>query len=113
GSRAVAGRLAVAAVSGPGLSVEFGLLWPRFMARFGAAFGVSFTLESCAFFLEAIFLALYLCGWGRLRPRKHLLCGVPVAISGVASALFVTTANAWMNGPVGLVRGPDGELVST
>src|SRR5690606_27698415 len=73
----------------------------------------SFTLESFAVFLEAIFLALYLYGWDRLSPRKHLLCGLPVGLSGVASALFVTTANAWMNGPVGLVRGPDGELIST
>ncbi|WP_052345201.1 cytochrome ubiquinol oxidase subunit I [Thermocrispum municipale] len=112
-SKAVAVLFAVGAVSGTVLSVEFGLLWPHFMERFGSAFGVSFTLESFAFFLEAIFLALYLYGWDRLSPRKHLLCGVPVAISGVASALFVTTANAWMNGPVGLVRGPDGELVST
>lgn len=112
-SKAVAVLFAVGAVSGTVLSVEFGLLWPDFMARFGSAFGLSFTLESFAFFLEAIFLALYLYGWDRLSPRAHLLCGVPVALSGVASALFVTTANAWMNGPVGLVRGPDGELVST
>src|SRR5690606_41318487 len=100
----------VGAGSCPVLSVEFGWLWPHFVERFGSGFGVSFTLESFAFYLEAIFLALYLYGWGRLSPRKHLLCGVPVALSGVASALFVTTANAWMNGPVGLVRGPDGEL---
>lgn len=112
-SKAVAVLFAVGAVSGTVLSVEFGLLWPEFMARFGSAFGLSFTLESFAFFLEAIFLALYLYGWDRLSPRAHLLCGVPVALSGVASALFVTTANAWMNGPVGLVRGPTGELVST
>lgn len=112
-SKAVAVLFAVGAVSGTVLSVEFGLLWPEFMARFGSAFGISFTLESFAFFLEAIFLALYLYGWDRLSPRAHLLCGIPVAVSGVASALFVTTANAWMNGPVGLVEGTDGELVST
>jgi cytochrome d ubiquinol oxidase subunit I len=112
-SKVVAVLFAIGAVSGTVLSIEFGLLWPEFMARFGSAFGVSFTLESFAFFLEAIFLALYLYGWNRLSPRAHLLCGVPVALAGVASALFVTTANAWMNGPVGLVRGPDGTLVST
>ncbi|MGH3468768.1 MAG: cytochrome ubiquinol oxidase subunit I [Thermocrispum sp.] len=112
-SKAVAVLFAVGAVSGTVLSVEFGLLWPEFMERFGSAFGVSFTLESFAFFVEAIFLALSLYGWDRLSPRRHLLCGVPVALAGVASAVFVTTANAWMNGPVGLVRGPDGELVST
>lgn len=112
-SKAVAVLFAVGAVSGTVLSLEFGLLWPTFMERFGAAIGLSFTLESFAFFIEAIFLALYLYGWDRLRPRAHLLCAVPVALGGVASALFVTTANAWMNGPVGLVEGSDGTLVAT
>lgn len=110
---AVAVLFAVGAVSGTVLSIEFGLLWPAFMERFGAAIGLSFTLESFAFFVEAIFLALYLYGWDRLSPRAHLLCAVPVALGGMASALFVTTANAWMNGPVGLVAGPDGALVAT
>lgn len=112
-SKAVAVLFAVGAVSGTVLSVEFGLLWPEFMKRFGSAFGISFTLESFAFFLEAIFVALYLYGWDRLTPRAHLLCGIPVGVSGVASAGFVTTANAWMNGPIGLVKGPHGELIST
>jgi cytochrome d ubiquinol oxidase subunit I len=112
-SKAVAVLFAVGAVSGTVLSLEFGLLWPVFMARFGSAIGLSFTLESFAFFIEAIFLALYLYGWKRLAPRVHLLCAVPVALGGMASALFVTTANAWMNGPVGLVTGPDGRLVAT
>ncbi len=112
-SKAVAVLFAVGAVSGTVLSIEFGLLWPKFMARFGAAIGLSFALESFAFFVEAIFLALYLYGWSRLSPRAHLLCAVPVAVGGMASALFVTTANAWMNGPVGLVAGPDGRLVAT
>ena len=112
-SKAVAVLFAVGAVSGTVLSLEFGLLWPTFMARFGSAIGLSFTLESFAFFVEAIFLALYLYGWKRLAPRVHLLCAVPVALGGMASALFVTTANAWMNGPVGLVAGPGGGLVAT
>jgi cytochrome bd ubiquinol oxidase subunit I len=112
-SKAVAVLFGVGAVSGTVLSVEFGLLWPKFMAEFGSAIGLSFTLESFAFFLEAIFLALYLYGWNRLSPRAHLLSAVPIAVSGMASALFVTTANAWMNGPVGLVSGPDGRLVAS
>ena len=112
-SKAVAVLFGVGAVSGTVLSIEFGLLWPKFMAEFGSAIGLSFTLESFAFFLEAIFLALYLYGWDRLSSRAHLLTAVPIAISGMASALFVTTANAWMNGPVGLVRGPEGRHIAT
>lgn len=103
-SKAFAVLFGVGAVSGTVLSVEFGLLWPAFMERYGSAFGVSFSLEAFAFFAEAIFLGLYLYGWDRLSPRAHWWCGVPVAIGGTLSALFVTTANAWMNTPVGIVE---------
>jgi cytochrome d ubiquinol oxidase subunit I len=94
---------AIGAVSGTVLSFEFGLLWPNFMATYSGAFGVSFSLEAFAFFAEAIFLGLYFYGWDRLTPRAHWWTGVPVAIGGLASAGFVTTANAWMNAPVGIV----------
>lgn len=110
-SKAFAVVFAVGAVSGTVLSFEFGLLWPTFMERYGGVFGLAFTLEAFAFFLEAIFLGLYLYGWDRLSPRAHWWTGVPVAVSGMASALFVTTANAWMNTPVGFVE-VDGKVVS-
>jgi cytochrome d ubiquinol oxidase subunit I len=110
-SKAFAVLFAVGAVSGTVLSFEFGLLWPTFMARYGGVFGSAFTLEAFAFFLEAIFLGLYLYGWDRLPPRAHWWTGVPVAVAGMASALFVTTANAWMNTPVGFVE-TGGKVVS-
>jgi cytochrome d ubiquinol oxidase subunit I len=66
-----------------------------------------FSLEGFAFFTEAIFLGIYLYGWDRISPRSHLWAGVAVAISGIASGIFVVFANAWMNSPVGfdLVNG--------
>jgi cytochrome d ubiquinol oxidase subunit I len=103
-AKAFAVLFAVGAVSGTVLSFEFGILWPTFMSRYGGVFGIAFTLEAFAFFLEAIFLGLYLYGWDRMSPRLHWWTGVPVAIAGMASALFVTTANAWMNTPVGFVE---------
>jgi cytochrome d ubiquinol oxidase subunit I len=92
---------AVGAVTGTALSFLMGLLWPRFVSTFGAVIGLPFTLETFAFFVEAIFLGIYFYGWERLSPRAHWWCGVPVAIAGLASAAFVVTANAWMNAPVG------------
>jgi cytochrome bd ubiquinol oxidase subunit I len=98
----VAGVLfAVGAVSGTILSFEMGLLWPGLMGTFGAVFGLPFALEGFAFFIEAIFLGIYLYAWDRLPPRVHLISGVPILIAGVASAFFVVTANAWMNDPRG------------
>jgi cytochrome bd ubiquinol oxidase subunit I len=98
---------AVGAVSGTVLSFEFGLLWPSFMNWAGALIGPLFALEGFAFFTEAIFLGLYLYGWQHLGPRTHLVTGMVVALSGVASAIVVVIANAWMNTPTGfeLVEG--------
>jgi cytochrome d ubiquinol oxidase subunit I len=70
-SKVFAVLFAVGAVSGTVLSFELGLLWPEFMARFGAVIGLPFTLEGFAFFLEAIFVGIYLYGWDRLPPRAH------------------------------------------
>jgi cytochrome bd ubiquinol oxidase subunit I len=100
-SKAVAVLFAVGAVTGTVLSFEFGLLWPRFMDRFGDAFGIAFAIEGIFFFLEAIFIAIYIYGWDRLSPRAHMWAAVPIVISGVGGAFSVIAANAWMNQPQG------------
>jgi len=110
-SRAFGILFAVGAVSGTTLSFELGLLWPRFMAFSGAIFGLPFTAEGFAFFLEAIFLGLYLYGWNRLTPVAHWLTGIPVAVSGALSSVFVVMANAWMNSPSGFRLDAAGRLV--
>jgi cytochrome d ubiquinol oxidase subunit I len=99
---------AVGAVSGTVISFELGLLWPRFMEFAGAIIGMPFSLEGFAFFAEAIFLGIYLYGWGRVTPGLHLAAGVVVAASGALSAFFVTLANAWMNVPAGFELAADG-----
>jgi cytochrome d ubiquinol oxidase subunit I len=106
-ARAMGVLFAVGAVSGTILSFELGLLWPGLMGTFGQVIGLPFTLEGFAFFIEAIFLGIYLYGWDRLPPRAHLLSGIPLVVAGVASAFFVVAANAWMNQPRGfdLVNG--------
>ena len=101
-AKATALTFAVGAVSGTALSFELGLLWPRFMEVAGSTLGPAFALEGYAFFIEAIFLGLYLYGWERLSPRAHWWTGVPVAISGLMSGILVVAANAWMQTPVGI-----------
>jgi cytochrome bd ubiquinol oxidase subunit I len=100
-SKGVAVLFAVGAVTGTVLSFEFGLLWPRFMDRFGDAFGIAFGIEGIFFFLEAIFIAIYIYGWDRLSPRAHMLAAIPIVISGIGGAFSVIAANAWMNQPQG------------
>ena len=102
-SKGTAILFAVGAVSGTVLSFELGLLWPTFMEQAGPSIGPLFALEGFAFFTEAIFLGIYLYGWSKIPPRIHFLSGLIVLASGMASAVFVVTANAWMNAPSGFV----------
>ena len=92
---------AVGVVTGTILSFEFGLLWPEFMATFGEVFGIAFGLEGISFFVEAIFIAIYVYGWDRLSRRAHFLTGVPIVISGFTGSLNVIAVNGWMNNPEG------------
>ena len=92
---------AIGAVSGTVLSFEMGLLWPGLMGRYGDVLGLPFAFEGLSFFVEAIFLGLYLYGWGRVPPKRHLLMLVPMAVAGVVGSYCVISVNAWMNMPVG------------
>ena len=98
----VAGVLfAIGAVSGTVLSFEMGLLWPGLMATFGDVIGLAFALEGISFFLEAIFLGIYVYGWGRLPGRLHLLMLAPIITAGIVGSFMVISVNAWMNAPAG------------
>jgi cytochrome d ubiquinol oxidase subunit I len=101
---------AVGVVSGTILSFELGLLWPRFMERFGEVFGFAFLLEGFSFFIEAIFIAIYVYGWDRLSPRVHLLSGVPIVITGLTGSFMVLSVNGWMNHPTGFTLTASGAV---
>ena len=100
-SKVAAVLFAVGAVSGTILSFEMGLLWPEFMRRFGDVIGLPFALEGIAFFLEAIFLGIYLYGWGRMPPKLHRAMLVPITAAGVVGTFCILAVNAWMNHPSG------------
>src|SRR5580693_1971219 len=100
-SKVMAVLVAVGAVSGTVLSYEMGLLWPGLMGRFGAAIGFPFSLEGIFFFLEAIFVGVYLYGWQRLSPWAHWWSGMPIVVAGILGAISVVAANSWMNSPAG------------
>lgn len=100
-SKGVAIFFATGAVSGTVLSFELGLLWPKFMEHAGPIFGMPFSLEGTAFFIEAIALGFYLYGWNRVNPWFHWATGVVVGVSGLISGILVVAANSWMNSPAG------------
>src|SRR3954453_15463458 len=99
--RVMVALFAVGVITGTILSFEMGLLWPGFMATFGSVFGLGFAIEGFSFFLEAIFIGIYVYGWQRLSPRAHLLSGVPIVITGFTGSWMVIAVNAWMQHPSG------------
>jgi cytochrome d ubiquinol oxidase subunit I len=100
-TRVMAALFAIGVITGTLLSFEMGLLWPAFTATFGSVFGLGFAVEGFSFFMEAIFIAIYIYGWDRLSPRAHFLSGFPIAIAGFTGSLTVISVNAWMNHPSG------------
>src|SRR3984885_13597823 len=110
-SQAMGVLVAVGAITGTVLSFEMGLLWPGLMRQYGAVLGLPFGIEGLFFFLEAIFTAIYLYGWRRLRGWAHFWTGVPIAVSGIGGAMSVIAVNSWMNQPGGFTAA-GGQIVT-
>src|SRR3984893_18338568 len=111
-TRVVVALFAVGVITGTLLSFEMGLLWPNFTARFGSVCGLGFAIEGFSFFMEAIFIGIYVYGWDRLSPRAHLASGLPIIITGFTGSLTVISVNAWMNHPGGFrLRAGEGVAV--
>jgi cytochrome bd ubiquinol oxidase subunit I len=109
-TRVMVALFAVGVVTGSILSFEMGLLWPAFTATFGSVFGLGFALEGFSFFIEAIFIGIYVYGWDRMSTRAHLASGIPIVLAGITGSLMVIAVNAWMNNPGGFaIR--DGQVV--
>jgi cytochrome bd ubiquinol oxidase subunit I len=107
-SHIMAVLFAVGAVSGTVLSFEMGLLWPGLTGIFGDVFGLPFGLEGIFFFLEAIFVTIYIYGWKHLRPWTHFWSGVVLPFVAVGGTFSIISANGWMNSPTGFTLGSDG-----
>jgi cytochrome bd ubiquinol oxidase subunit I len=100
-TRVMVALFAVGVITGTILSFEMGLLWPNFTATFGGVFGLGFAIEGFSFFMEAIFIGIYVYGWDRLSPRAHMAAGIPIIITGFTGSWMVIAVNGWMNHPQG------------
>ncbi|GAA4877986.1 cytochrome ubiquinol oxidase subunit I [Kitasatospora terrestris] len=110
-SAVMAVQFAIGIVTGTVLSLEFGLLWPGMMGRWGDVFGVGFGVEAWAFFLEAVLIAIYLYGWRRLKPWTHWWLAVPLPLTAALGAFGIIAANSWMNTPQGFTLDAQGNPV--
>lgn len=100
-TRIMVALFAVGVITGTILSFEIGGLWPNFTATFGGVFGLGFAVEGFSFFLEAIFVGIYVYGWDRMSPRRHMLCAIPIIFTGFTGSLMVIAVNGWMQHPTG------------
>ena len=105
-------QFAIGAVTGTVISLEFGLLWPGLMGKWGDVIGIAFGIEAWAFFLEAILIAIYIYGWKRMSPRAHFLVGLPLPIIALVGAFSILSVNAWMNTPQGFTLDSQGNPTS-
>jgi cytochrome d ubiquinol oxidase subunit I len=95
-------NIAVGVVTGLVQEFQFGMNWSSYSRFVGDVFGAPLAMEGlAAFFLESVFLGLWLFGWNRLSRRVHLATIWAVAAGGALSAAFIMAANSWMQHPVG------------
>ncbi len=98
-------------VSGTIIAIQMSLMWSGLVNFGGPILGVAFMLEGYAFLLEAIFLAIYVGTWEKLRGYRHWVLGLPVILGALLSAVFITSANSWMQNPGGFDL-VDGRIVN-
>ncbi len=95
-------NVAVGVVTGLVQEFQFGMDWSGYARTVGDVFGAPLAMEGlAAFFLESVFLGLWLFGWDKLSRRVHLFTIWMVALGGALSAMFILAANSWMQHPVG------------
>ncbi|KZE64528.1 cytochrome D ubiquinol oxidase subunit I [Fictibacillus phosphorivorans] len=109
-TKAFAVLLGVAIPSGTIVGVQLSLLWPGFMEIVGKVISLPFQIEIFAFFLEALFMSIYVYAADRLPRYFRLISVFFVALGAVASAILISAVNTWMNTPAGFKIKPDGTI---
>lgn len=109
-TKAFAILLGVAIPTGTIVGVQLALLWPGFVKIVGQVISVPFQIEIFAFFLEALFMSIYVYAADKLSPFMRLLSVFFVMLGATASAVLITAANTWMNTPAGFSMREDGTI---
>lgn len=89
-------------VTGIAMTVQFGTNWANYTIAMGEVFGSALILEVIvAFFLESTFTGIWLFRRHRISKRLRLFTVSMIGVGTTLSALFIITANGFMQNPVG------------
>ncbi|QOR46943.1 cytochrome ubiquinol oxidase subunit I [Trueperella pecoris] len=87
---------------------QFGLNWSEYSRYVGDIFGAPLAFEALlAFFMESVFLGVWIFGRGRISPKAHTIAIWLTALGTNISAFFILAANSFMQNPVGAVLNPE------
>ncbi len=97
-------NFAIGVVTGITLEFQFGTNWSRYSEFMGDIFGSLLAIEALGFFfLESILLGVWIFGWRKISKKAHAIVMWLIAFASTGSAVWILTANAWMQHPVGYV----------
>ncbi|MCA1032485.1 cytochrome ubiquinol oxidase subunit I [Bacillus timonensis] len=99
--KALAVLLGVAIPTGTIAGVQLSLLWPGFMEVIGRVMALPFQIEIYAFFIEALFMSIYVYAADRISPAMRIVSVTLVAIGAAASAILITNVHAFEGTPAG------------
>lgn len=97
-------NFALGVVTGITQEFQFGMNWAEYSRYVGDIFGAPLAIEATvAFFLESVFIGVWIFGWNKVSKVTHAISIWLVAIATNLSALWILLANGWMQNPVGYV----------
>jgi cytochrome bd ubiquinol oxidase subunit I len=95
-------NFALGVVTGLTMEFQFGMNWAKYSAYVGDIFGAPLAIEAlAAFFLESVFIGLWIFGRGKISKKLHAASIWIVAFAVNLSAVWIMMANGWMQHPVG------------
>ncbi|GKU84797.1 cytochrome ubiquinol oxidase subunit I [Niallia sp. NCCP-28] len=93
--------LGVGIPTGTIAGLQLSLLWPGFMEVIGKVMALPFQIEIYAFFIEALFMSIYVYASERIPPWARISSLILVAIGALASAVLITNVHAFEGTPQG------------
>ena len=97
-------NFALGVVTGITQEFQFGMNWAEYSRYVGDIFGAPLAIEAtAAFFLESVFIGVWIFGWDKLSKKAHCVTIWLAAFGTNLSALWILIANGWMQKPVGFV----------